>query len=286
MELEAKAKEIRRTVLEMIVRAGRGHIGGSFSCVEILVALYYGGILKFDPHNPAWPDRDRLILSKGHACPTLYAILADLGFFDESELDHFNAEGALLEGHPNANIPGIEVGTGSLGHGLSIGCGMALAAKMGNKTCKTFVLMGDAECQEGSVWEAAMFAGHHKLDNLIVIIDNNGQGVLDHLPKYSFPDTNYSFSSKLASFGWYTINCDGHDFKSILMRLPRINSPRGKPIAIIAETIKGKGISFMERAIEYHHHIPSGIELEQARIELGVYVCRARQAISIREELA
>ncbi|MDD4984417.1 MAG: transketolase [Dehalococcoidales bacterium] len=261
-ELELKARQIRRQVLEMIAAAGKGHIGGSFSCIEILVSLYYGGILRFNAKNPRWADRDRFILSKGHACAALYAILADLGFFSKDELKSFNREGSRLEGHPHTGIPGIDASTGSLGHGLGIGAGMALASKMDEKDFRTFVLMGDGECHEGSVWEAAMFAGHHKLNKLVAIIDENRLCSTDFLADCL--DLSW-LGDKWRAFGWDVVNVQGHDPEQLIEAMKK---NKGKPLAVIAHTIKGKGVSFMEDKVEWHHRIPDAGELELARREL------------------
>ena len=262
-ELEQKAKWVRRQVLEMIVNAGKGHIGGSLSCVEILVALYYTGFL-----NLKGEDRDIFILSKGHACASLYAILADLGYFPIDELMTFAQEGSRLEAHPTLLVPGIEVSTGSLGHGLSIGTGIALADKMLVRKRKVVVLMSDGECHEGSVWEAAMFAAHHKLSNLIAIIDRNGLSVLDFISRYNNIEP---LALKWKSFNWWVIpNIDGHSFDSLISALDLCSLNNEAPIIVIANTVKGKSISFMERIPEWHHRVPNKEELEIARRELSV----------------
>lgn len=249
--LEKKANQIRLDILNAIKKASKGHIGGSYSIVDILVTLYYGEILNFDPDNPKWEDRDRLVLSKGHAGIALYSVLADLGFFHREELNFLN-NGKMLGEHPDQFIPGVEVISGSLGHGLSIGAGMALADKFDNKNHrKTFIILGDGECYEGSVWEAANFAAHHKLSNLYAIIDRNS--LITH---GSTEDINAlgSIKDKFISFGWDAQEIDGHDIQSLLnffksTSLNKIN----KPIAVIAKTIKGKGVSFMENVASWHH---------------------------------
>ncbi len=271
MDLKAKAKYLRRQSLELMAQAQKGHIGGSFSCMDILVALYYGGVMKYDPQNPEWEDRDRFIMSKGHTTLALYPLLADVGYFDKKELENYCTEWSIFEGHPNKEIPGIEIGTGSLGQGLGIGAGMALAAKMDNKDYKTFVLMGDGECYEGSVWEAAQFAAHHKLSNLTVIIDRNKQCVTD------FTEDCNGFEplkDKWEAFGWsvYGGNPDwisGHDIFWLVNFLEEVKGKRFiTPYVIIADTIKGKGVSFMEGKLEWHNKLPTAEELEQARREL------------------
>ena len=249
--LEAKAKQIRLDILNAIKKAGKGHIGGSYSIVDILVTLYYGKILKFDPNNPKWEKRDRFILSKGHAGVALYSVLADLGFFSKEELNFLN-NGKMLGEHPDQFIPGVEIISGSLGHGLSIGAGMALADKLENKIYrKTFIILGDGECYEGSVWEAANFAAHHKLSNLCAIIDRNK--LITH---GSTEDINAlgSIKDKFISFGWEAQEIDGHNVNNLLNFFKSISSNNfKKPIALIAKTIKGKGISFMENVASWHH---------------------------------
>ncbi len=264
--LEEKAQWVRQQVLEMIHRAGKGHIGGSFSCVEILVSLYYGGILHIDPEIPSWGERDRFILSKGHSCASLYAVLADLGFFTVSELSTFNQEGSRLEGHPNRGIPGIEVDTGSLGHGLGVGAGLALSAKIDKADWMTIALLSDGECHEGSVWEAAMFAAHHELHNLVAIVDRNRQCVLDFTENCNRLEP---FAAKWRAFGWEVREVAGHSFEELLYALGDIRLRKTDPLIIIADTIKGKGVSFMEGKIEWHHRVPEGEQLEMARRELA-----------------
>lgn len=252
----------------MIVSADKGHIGGSLSCVEILVTLYYGGTLRFNLDDPNWDGRDRFILSKGHAAPALYCILADLGFFPISELASFCQKDSRLEGHPHRGIPGIEVNTGSLGHGLGIGAGLALRAKLDKLDYMTVILLSDGECYEGSVWEAAMFASHHKLDNLIAIIDRNQQSSIDFTENYLQLEP---LSQKWHSFGWRWAEVDGHSFEELLSYLSHPNSRQfTAPLVIIANTIKGKGISFMEGKIEWHNRVPAGKDLEKARQELEI----------------
>jgi transketolase len=264
--LKKKAKWVRRQILEMIASAKKGHIGGAFSCTDILVALYYGGILKHDSRNPLWNQRDRLILSKGHSGTALFAILADLGYFDAKELPTYCKNSSMLGGHPDRRIPGIEADTGSLGHGIGIGAGIALGAKMDGAGYRVFVLAGDGECSEGSVWEAIVFAAHHCLSNLTLIVDRNRQCVLDFTEDCAPLDP---LANKLEAFGWEVRDIVGHSFKELLMSfgdLPTRTS--SKPLAIIANTVKGKGVSFMEGKLKWHHSIPTGDELAIARKEL------------------
>ncbi len=267
-KLEFKAKWVRRQILEMIVAAKKGHIGGAFSCTDILVALYYGGILRLNPRSPNWSERDRFILSKGHSCTALYAILADLGFFSINELNSYSQRGSMFGSHPDRNILGIEADTGSLGHGLGIGAGLALSAKMNKKDFLTIVLLGDGECYEGSIWEAAMFAGHHHLNNLIAIVDRNQQCVTDYTEDCNRLEP---FSDKWKSFGWQVKTVNGHSFPELINSFSNLRKRKATcPLAIIARTTKGKGASFMEGKIQWHHGVPLGKDLEMARKELDI----------------
>ena len=267
-ELQKKAKWVRQQVFEMCLTAGTGHIAPALSCTDILVALYHGGFLRVNPDKPSWEDRDRFILSKGQGCAALYAVLADLGFIPITELQTFTSVGSRLGGHAESNIPGIEASTGSLGHGLPMSVGMALAAKMDGKDHLCVTLLGDGECQEGSVWEAAMLAGHHHLDNLIVIVDRN------MLQSIDFTEAAVAlepFSKKWEAFNWDVHIINGHSYSQILTALTRLRSERtGKPKAVIAKTIKGKGISYMETKPIWHYRVPdSQEEIAQARKELA-----------------
>ena len=265
--LRKKANYIRSQILEMIASAGKGHIGGAFSCTDILVTLFYGGILRFDPANQNWSERDRFILSKGHACTALYAILADLGYFAISELRNYGQNGCMLRGHPDRKIPGIEVDTGSLGHGLGIAAGLALGAKMDKKDYNTFVLLGDGECYEGTVWESAMFSGHHHLNNLVAIVDRNGICATDFIKDCLCLD---HLDEKWKAFGWDVSVVDGHSFEELLSAFKSLSFRKSdKPLILIANTVKGKGVSFMEGNPIWHHTVPKGEELEIARKELG-----------------
>ncbi|MCC6449949.1 MAG: transketolase, partial [Candidatus Aureabacteria bacterium] len=245
IEFEKKANWLRNKVLEMTVAAGAGHVAPSFSCAEILVALYYGGVMRVDPRNVAWEERDRFILSKGQAAVALYAVLADLGFFPVEELLTFTQKASRLGGHTEDTIPGVEAFTGSLGHGLPIAAGLALGARMRKKGFITVALLGDGECHEGSIWEAAMFAGHHKLNNLVAIVDNNGQSATDFLKSYLSLDP---VEEKWRAFGWEVRTVDGHSPAELLRAMRDVHRPSyRKPLCIVANTVKGKGISFMER---------------------------------------
>jgi transketolase len=260
-ELEVKAKYLRKTAFETVIKAGKGHLGGSLSSVEILVALYYGGILKYDVQNPKWEDRDRFILSKGHANNVLHVVLADLGFYPKTELDSYTKDGCVLGGHCDPNVPGIEIVSGSLGHGLGIGCGIALGARLDNKDFMTYVLLGDGECQEGSVWEAISFASHHNLNNLVAIVDRNGLGAEE------FTESTCQLeplANRWSAFGWEAFTVQGHNIPVLIWAL---KNKSDRPKVIIANTIKGKGISELENKPKAHHTLPTDVEM--ARKELG-----------------
>ena len=266
VNLEKKANWLRNKVLEMTVAAGAGHIAPSFSCTEILVALYYGGVMRVDPKNMKWEDRDRFILSKGQAAVALYAVLADLGFFPVEELITFTQKGSRLGGHTEDTIPGVEAFTGSLGHGLPIAGGLAMGARLKKKSFITVALLGDGECHEGSIWEAAMFAGHHGLNNLLAIVDRNRQSATDFTTNYL---TLEPMEDKWRAFGWEVRTVDGNSIPELLDAMKDVHHPSyTKPLCIVANTIKGKGVSFMERKPIWHYRIPVGEELEIARKEL------------------
>jgi len=262
-KLKDLSKEIRREILTLVYQSKSGHLGCSLGIVDILVALYFK-ILRLDPKNPSLETRDRFLLSKGHAAAALYAILAKRGFFPNSLLKTYLQDGSKLAGHVTlGSLPGIEATAGSLGHGLSIGIGMALAIKHQNLSSRVFCLIGDGECQEGSIWEGINFAGQHKINNLILLLDHNnlqimgkGSDILNALP----------FEDKLKGFGWDIQSVDGHDISALLKILqpPRLN----KPLIIITKTIKGKGISFMEDRVEWHGKTPNEEEYKSALKEL------------------
>lgn len=259
-ELEEKAAWVRRQVLQMAYKTGKGHIGSTFSCTDIFVALYYGGILRWYPKY-LWEDRDRLVVGKGHACLALYNIWADLGTLGWETLDRYGSNGSFLSGQLNFNTPGVDFNTGSLGHAIGVAAGMALAAKMNNKDYKVIALIGDGECDEGSVWESAMFASRYQLDNLIGIVDRN---------KLSVTDVTYDqrLTERFVECGWECRTIDGHSFYSILAALGDLDNLK-TPLMIIADTIKGKGVSFMENNIKWHHSTLSKEEYEQAMKELS-----------------
>jgi len=267
-ELKEMAINVRRDIVTMLTAAGSGHPGGSLSSVELMVALYFAE-MKFSPENPADPARDYFILSKGHVCPVLYAVLARLTCIEESELCTLRKTGSRLQGHPakDKNLPGVEVSTGSLGYGLSIGAGIALGFKRENKPNRAYVLMGDGEQQEGSIWEAAMAAGHFKLDNLCGIVDANG---LQIDGKVSDVMGVAPLAEKYRSFGWNAVEIDGHNFEEVLGAYKTARATKDRPTAIIARTVKGKGVSFMENKAEWHGKAPTKEQCEQALKELVI----------------
>src|SRR3954452_3641033 len=261
--LAAMATDVRRSVVTMVDRAGLGHIGGDLSVTDILVTLF-GAVLDVDPTDPSRDDRDRFILSKGHCAGALYATLARCGFFSRDELETFMAPLSALNGHPNrTKVPGVETNTGPLGHGFPVGVGCALAAKLRGLSYRTFVVLGDGELQEGSNWEAAMTAAHYDLENLTAIVDRNrlqqGATTADTKELEPLPD-------KWAAFGFEVRVIDGHDYTELLEATQP--STTGKPVAVIANTIKGKGVSFMENRVEWHHKVPSAEQVELAIQEL------------------
>lgn len=265
-DLETKTREIRGIILDQVVAFGNGHIASAFSCLEILLTLYHR-VLKVNAANPTWPDRDRLILSKGHGVSALYAILADLGFFPKEWLTT-PQDGNPLGGHADHNVPGIDWSTGSLGHGLSVAAGMALAAKMDKKDYRVFCILGDGELQEGSVWEAAMFAAHHKLDNLITIIDRNHSQSCGRTE--SILDLE-ELATRWWSFGWFYVDTDGHSISDLSSHLNNLAYENcDSPKILIADTNKGHGVSFIETGDGWHTRVVSQEELVQAKHELGL----------------
>lgn len=260
------ARNIRKDIVSMIHGSKSGHPGGSLSAVEILTALYFDE-MNVDANDCKMEDRDRFVLSKGHAAPVLYATLAQKGFFDRSELDKLRKIGAMLQGHPDMkNIPGVDMSTGSLGQGFSVACGMAMASKLDNAPWRVYTILGDGEVQEGIVWEAAMSAAHYKLDNVVAFLDYNGLQIDGDVSKVM---NIGSIVDKFKSFGWNVIEIDGHDFDQIFAALDMAKETVGKPTMIVAKTIKGKGVSFMENEAGWHGTAPSDSDLEKALEELG-----------------
>jgi len=264
-DLKRKAHDFRRDILEMTYAAGSGHPGGSLSAIDILTVLYYH-TMRVDPKNPMWPDRDRFVLSKGHSCPALYAILADLGFFPKEELMRLRKPGSILQGHPDMNLtPGVEMSTGSLGQGLSVACGMAIAARLDGKDYRVYCMVGDGEAQEGNIWEGAMLAAHHRLDNLTTILDRNVMQIDGTTEQIMALEP---LAEKWRAFGWNVLEIDGHDMVQIISALELAKGTKGKPTMIVANTVKGKGISFMENELAYHGRALTKEEMERAREEL------------------
>ncbi|MEP6534031.1 MAG: transketolase [Bryobacteraceae bacterium] len=265
-ELQEICRQIRRDIITMITAAKSGHPGGSLSAVEIVTTLFFD-VMNHDPANPKWPDRDRFILSKGHACPVLYSALAELGYTPKDQLNTLRKLGSIYQGHPDVRfIPALEASTGSLGEGLSLGIGMALAAKLNGSPSRTFVVLGDGEVQEGQIWEAAMLAPFHKVDNLVCIVDYNKiqldgfvKDILDLSP----------LAEKWRAFGWHAIELDGHNIAALQSAFAEAAEVKGKPTVLVANTIKGKGVSFMENNPKYHGVAPTEKEMELALQEIG-----------------
>ncbi|MFA6002830.1 MAG: transketolase [Elusimicrobiota bacterium] len=265
-EQTASTKSLRSEIIRMIAAAGSGHPGGSLSVIDLLAGLY-ARHLRHDPKRPDWPERDRLILSKGHACPALYAVLAEHGYFPKAQLATLRKLGSPLQGHPERHrLAGIEAATGSLGQGLSMGVGMALAAKLDRKDFRIYVVCGDGELQEGQVWEAAMSAAKFKLDNLTLIVDCNG-GQIDGPVHEVMPLE--PLADKFTAFGWDTRGLDGHDHAAIDSALAAAKQITGRPQALLAKTVKGKGVSFMEGSCAWHGKAPNPAETEQAVKEIS-----------------
>ncbi len=264
-ELEEKARQIRMMIIQMLSRAGSGHPGGSLSSTDILTCLYYS-VMRHNPRDPDWPERDRFHLSKGHCCPALYAILAECGYFAQGELDNLRRIGCMLQGHPDRRTPGIEVCSGSLGQGLSVALGMSLAAKIDKKDYRIYCLMGDGEIQEGNIWEAAMAAAHYKCDNLCAILDYNGFQIDGRVSEVMGVEP---LSEKWRGFGWNPVEIDGHNMAAIHKAFDTAKKIKEKPTIIIAKTIKGKGVSFMENVVDFHGRSPSESETTLAIKELN-----------------
>jgi len=262
--LEDIAKEIRRLIVQMLSKAGSGHPGGSLSSADMLTGLFFSS-LKHDPKNPQWPDRDRFHMSKGHCCPLWYALLAKSGYFEEEKLWTLRKLGSMLQGHPDRRTPGVEVASGSLGQGLSVSLGMALAGKLDKKDYRIYCLMGDGEIQEGNIWEAAMAAAHYKCDNICGILDYN-RFQIDG--KTADVMNLEPIVDKWQAFGWNTIEIDGHNMKEILQAYEMAKTVKNKPTIIIGRTIKGKGVSFMENVVDFHGRSPTKEEEAKALKEL------------------
>ena len=266
IQLAAICKSMRREVIEMITEAKSGHPGGSLSAVEILVTLYFD-VMNHDPARPKWEGRDRFLLSKGHAAPILYAVMAECGYCDKTRLHTLRKLGSEYQGHPDVRfLPVLEASTGSLGQGISVALGMGLAAKLDNASWRTYVVLGDGEIQEGQIWEAAMFAGYHKVDNIVAIVDHN-RIQLDGFVKDIMEIE--PLAEKFRSFGWHAIELDGHSIPALQSAFQEAESIKGQPTVIVAKTIKGKGVSFMENNPKFHGTAPSAQECAQALAELA-----------------
>ncbi|NLP26646.1 MAG: transketolase [Clostridiales bacterium] len=265
-QLQIIACKVRIGVIESTYNAKSGHPGGSLSISDLLTYLYFAK-MNINVKNPKMHERDRLVLSKGHCAPALYSVLAQKGFFDEDELKKLRHIGAMLQGHPDMKgTPGVDMTTGSLGQGISAACGMALSGRVSNDDYKVYAILGDGELQEGQVWEAAMFASHYKLDNLIAIIDNNGLQIDGRVTEICSPEP---ITDKFKSFGWHTILMDAHDFDDIERAFSEAEKISGKPVAIIQKSIKGKGVSFMENEVSWHGQAPNEEQYKQAIMELN-----------------
>lgn len=266
MELADKARAVRRHIVRMVAEAGSGHPGGSLSVTDLLVVLYFARLNR-RPDEPDWPDRDRVVLSKGHAAPALYAVLAECGYFPREELLTLRKMDSRLQGHPDmTRVPGVEMSTGSLGQGVSVAVGMALAGKIDKKGYRVYTFLGDGELQEGQVWESAMAAAHYGLDNLCAIIDFNGLQIDGRIQDVMNPEP---IAEKWEAFGWAVRQIDGHDYDDILAAFDWASSVKGQPSAIVAKTIKGRGVSFMQSKVKWHGVAPSREESRRALEELG-----------------
>ena len=265
LELQKQATIIRKYIIDEVFSANSGHPGGSLSCTDIICYLY-NRVLKVDPKNPSDPERDRFVLSKGHTAPGLYSALANRGYFPVEDLKTLRKLGSYLQGHPNMHIPGVDMASGSLGQGISAAAGMALGAKLENKDFRVYTLLGDGEIQEGQVWEAAMFAGFRKLDNLVVIVDNNGLQIDGPVDEVCSP---YPIADKFKAFNFNVVEIDGHDFDQIRNAFNNAKETKGMPTAIILKTVKGKGVSFMENKADWHGKAPNDEEYATAMADLA-----------------
>lgn len=263
-QLQATACKVRMGVIEGTYNAKSGYPGGSLSIADLVTYLYFAK-LNVDPKNPEMEDRDRLVLSKGHCAPALYSVLAERGFFDKDELKSLRHIGSMLQGHPCIHIPGVDMSSGSLGQGISVACGMALSGKISSKDYKVYAILGDGEIEEGQVWEAAMFASHYKLDNLVAIVDNNGLQIDGKITEVCSPEP---IDKKFEAFGWHVIVINAHDFDEIERAFDEAEKISGKPVAIIQKSVKGKGVSFMENQVSWHGSAPNREQYEQAMSEL------------------
>ena len=267
LQLAKIANEVRKNVVTALHSAKSGHPGGSLSAADMLTFLYFEEMNGLDPKNPNKPDRDRFVLSKGHAAPGLYGVLAEKGFIPKEDLTTLRKIDSYLQGHPDMkHIPGVDMSSGSLGQGISAACGMALSGKLSNQSYRVYAILGDGEIEEGQVWEAAMFAAHKKLDNLVAIVDSNGLQIDGTVAEVNSPEP---ITDKFASFGFHVITMDAHDFNDIERAFAEAEQVTGKPVAIIQKSVKGKGVSFMENQVSWHGSAPNKEQYEQAMAELN-----------------
>lgn len=264
-QLEITATKVRLGIIEGVFNAKSGHPGGSLSIADTLTYLYFAKMNVY-PDKPEEPERDRFVLSKGHTAPALYSVLAEKGFFPKEELKSLRHIGALLQGHPCITIPGVDMSSGSLGQGISAACGMALSGKISNNTYKVYTVLGDGEIEEGQVWEAAMFAAHYKLDNLVAVVDNNGLQIDGKISDVMSP---YPIKEKFEAFGWHAIEMDAHDFDDIERAFNEAETVSGQPVVIIQKSVKGKGVSYMENQVGWHGTAPNAEQYAQAVSELN-----------------
>lgn len=264
-DIQRLAGAIRRHAVDMTQRSGASHVGSCLSIADILAVLYGGGVLRVDARRPSWPERDRFILSKGHAAAALYAVLAEVGFIDPAELRHYYSNGSVLMGHASHKVPGVELSTGSLGHGLPVAAGIAFGAKLDGLAFRTIALLSDGECDEGSVWEAAMFAGFHRLSNLTVVVDYNK---IQSLASTTATLDLEPFTDKWRAFRWRVAEVDGHDHAALRSALTKPRDESDAPLCVIAHTTKGKGVSFMENKVLWHYRAPRDAEYDAAVKEL------------------
>lgn len=270
-QFKKQATLIRKHIIDEVYSAASGHPGGSLSCTDILTVLYFH-VMNVDVKNPKWADRDRFVLSKGHCAPALYATLAEKGFFPTEELVKFRSIDSYLQGHPSMkDVPGVDMSTGSLGQGISASVGMAMAAKVDNKDYRVYTILGDGEIQEGQVWEACMAAAHYKLDNLTAFLDHNGLQIDGKITDVMSPEV---VEEKFKAFGWKVINANGHDYVQIIEAIEKAKKTKGMPVIIVADTIKGKGVSYMENAAGWHGTAPNKEQRDQAIAELDAFLAK------------
>lgn len=268
-EFQKISTNIRKHIIEAVYHAQSGHPGGSLSCADILTVLYFSE-MRVDPENPAWEDRDRFVLSKGHCSPALYGALAERGFFPKEKIPSFRQTDSILQGHPSLkHVPGVDMSTGSLGHGISAAMGMAMAGKLDNKDYHVYALLGDGEIQEGQVWEALMASAHYKLDNFTVFLDHNGLQIDGKITDVLSPEP---VDEKFRAFGWNVFVVDGHDYEGLIDAINKGKAMKGKPTMIVAETVKGKGVSFMENQAGWHGSAPNKEQRDQAIAELDEFL--------------